>query len=64
MLITESQGFKLFCETRKIDTPADTYHVRIFTKYDFSKDPESEQTKMELFLTSNELEKLSKMLKP
>ena len=62
MLITESQGYKLFCETRKVDFPADMYHVRIFTKYEFAKNPEAEQTKIELFLTSGQLENLRQML--
>lgn len=64
MLITENQGYKLFCETHKVDYPDDTYHVRIFTKYDFSKTPEAEQTKMELFLSSAELAALRDILTP
>lgn len=62
MLITEAQGYKLFCETHKVDFPADTYHVRIFTTYDWAKDPEGKQNRIELFLTSSELEALRSVL--
>ena len=62
MLITESQGYKLFCETHKVDYPADTYHVRIFTTYEWAKDPEATQNRIELFLTSSELEALKSTL--
>jgi hypothetical protein len=62
MLITENQGYKLFCETRKVETPEDKYYVRLYTKYDFAKNPDREQTKMELFLSSKEIEKLIQSL--
>jgi len=62
MLVTEAQGYKLFCETQKIDFPPDTYYVRIFTKYEFAKNSDAEQTKIELFLTKSELDNLRQML--
>ena len=62
MLITENQGYKLFCETRKIEIPEDKYYIRLYTKYDFAKNPDREQTKMELFLSSKEIEKLIQSL--
>ena len=62
MLITESQGYKLFCETRKVEYPADTYHIRVFTTYEWSKNPEATQNRIELFLTHSELEKFKSTL--
>lgn len=62
MLISDISGYKLYCETRKLDIPAGHYHVRVFTTYEWAKDPEAEQNKMELFLTPSELEKLRQSL--
>ena len=62
MLIRENQGYKLFCETRKVEIPEDTYYVRLYTKYEFAKNPDREQTKMELFLSTDEIQTLIKSL--
>jgi len=62
MLINDNAGYKLFCETRPLEVLSDSFHVRIFTTYDWAKNPEAEQTKMELILSSKELENLRQAL--
>ena len=62
MLINDTSGYKLYCETRKLDIPAGHYHVRVYTTYDWAKDPEAEQNKMELILSQAELENLRQSL--
>ena len=62
MLISDTAGYKLFCETRKLDIPTDSAYVRIYTKYDWAKDPEATQNKLELVLSLDELEKLRQSL--
>jgi len=62
MLINDTGGYKLYCETRKLDIPVEHYHVRVYTTYDWAKDPEAEQNKMELILSQAELEKLRQSL--
>jgi hypothetical protein len=56
MLITEAQGYKLYCEVTPVDFPPALFRVHIFTKFDWAKDPEAIQTKMELFFDEAELE--------
>ena len=62
MLISNNAGYKLFCEARPLEIPKDTFHVRIFTTYDWAKNPDAEQTKMELILSLQELENLRQAL--
>lgn len=62
MLISDNAGYKLYCETRKLDIPADSVYVRIYTKYEWAKDPESTHNKLELVLSLDELEKLRQSL--
>jgi hypothetical protein len=62
MLISDTAGYKLYCETRKLDIPADSAYVRIYTKYEWAKDPEATQNKLELVLSLDELEKLRQSL--
>ena len=62
MLISDNAGYKLFCETRKLDIPANSAYVRIYTKYEWAKDPEATQNKLELVLSLDELEKLRQSL--
>jgi hypothetical protein len=62
MLVSNNAGYKLYCEVRKLDIhPKDNY-VRIFTTYDWSKNPDAEQNKIELFLSDMELDALRKAL--
>ena len=48
MLVSNNAGYKLYCEVRKLDVHPQDNHVRIYTTYDWSKNPEAEQkdTKM------------------
>jgi hypothetical protein len=62
MLINSNAGYKLYCETRKLEVPSDSFHVRIFTTYDWAKNPDAEQNKMELILSEQELENLRQSL--
>ena len=62
MLISDNAGYQLFCETRPLATLADTFHVRIFTTYAWAKNPDAEQNKMELILSSKDLENLRQAL--
>jgi hypothetical protein len=56
MLITEAQGYKLYCEVTPVDFPPGVFRVHIYTRFDWAKDPEAIQTKMELFFNQAELE--------
>lgn len=62
MLINDNGGHKVFCETKKIHVGTNNNHVRIFTTYDGSREPEYRQTKFETFLTDEELEKFRQAL--
>ena len=55
MIVSENAGYKLYCEVRKLDIHPQDNHVRIYTTYDWAKNPEAEQNKLELFLTDDEL---------
>jgi hypothetical protein len=62
MLISDNAGYKLFCETRPLEIVSGTFHVRIFSTYDWAKNPDSEQNKIEMILSLDELEKLRQSL--
>lgn len=62
MLVSENAGYKLYCEVRKLDIHPNDNHVRIYTTYDWAKNPEAEQNKLELFLNDKELETLRQSL--
>ena len=62
MLVSNHAGYKLYCEVRKLDIQPQDNHVRIYTTYDWSKNPEAEQNKLELFLSDKELETLRQAL--
>ena len=55
MLISNNGGYKVFCEVSKIHVGENNNHVRLFTTFDGSRDPEYKQTKIEMFLTDEEL---------
>jgi hypothetical protein len=62
MLVSENAGYKLYCEVRKLDIHPNDNHVRIYTTYDWAKNPDAEQNKLELFLSDKELETLRQSL--
>ena len=62
MLVSDNAGYKLYCEVRKLDVHPNDNHVRIYTTYDWAKNPEAEQNKLELFLNDGELEALRQSL--
>jgi hypothetical protein len=62
MLVSENAGYKLYCEVRKLDIHPQDNHVRIYTTYDWAKNPYAEQNKLELFLSDKELETLRQSL--
>ena len=62
MLVSDNAGYKLYCEVRKLDVHPNDNHVRIYTTYAWSKHPEAEQNKLELFLNDGELETLRQAL--
>jgi len=62
MLITENGGYKVFCEVNKIHVGENNNHVRVYTTFDGSRDPEYKQTKIEMFLTDEELVSLRSAL--
>jgi hypothetical protein len=63
MLVQENSGYKLFCEMQKLDINGQNY-VRIYSTYDWAKNPDAEQNKMELFLTDSELAQFRMSLNP
>jgi hypothetical protein len=62
MLISDNAGYKLFCDVRKTPVKPNDNYVRIYTKYDFAREPEAEQTKIELFLSDEQLVALREAL--
>ena len=62
MLVSENAGYKLYCEVRKLYVHPQDNHVRIYTTYDWAKNPEAEQNKLELFLSDTELDALKQAL--
>jgi hypothetical protein len=62
MLVSENAGYKLFCEVHKLSVQPQDNHVRIYTTYDWAKNPNAEQNKLELFLSDKELEALRQSL--
>mgnify|MGYP000382454486 CR=1 FL=1 len=62
MLVSENAGYKLYCEVRKLDIHPQDNHVRIYTTYDWAKNPDAEQNKLELFLSDIELDALKQAL--
>jgi hypothetical protein len=62
MLVSENAGYKLFCEVNKLNVHPQDNHVRIYTTYDWAKNPSAEQNKLELFLSDKELETLRQSL--
>lgn len=62
MQITDNAGHKIFCEVKKIHIGENNNHVRVYTTYDGSREPNYEQTKFEAFLTDGELETLRNAL--
>ena len=45
MLVSNSAGYKVFCETKQIDVLPGHYHIRVYTTFDQSKDPDYQQSK-------------------
>jgi hypothetical protein len=62
MIVSENAGYRLHCETRQLDIPAGSNYVRIYTTYDWAKDPEAKQNKLELILSDDELNKFKQAL--
>jgi hypothetical protein len=62
MLISDNGGYKVFCELRKIHVGENNNFIRLYTTFDGSKDPEYKQTKLEMFLTDEELATLRKAI--
>jgi hypothetical protein len=62
MLVSENAGYKLYCEVHKLNVQPQDNHVRIYTTYEWAKNPNAEQNKLELFLNDKELETLRQSL--
>jgi hypothetical protein len=62
MLVSNSAGYKVFCETKHIDVLPGHYHVRVYSTYEHSKDPEYQQSKFDMVLSATELEQFRQAL--
>lgn len=62
MLVSNSAGYKVFCETKHVDVLPGHYHVRIYSTYDQSKEPDYQQTKFDMVLSSADLEQFRQSL--
>jgi hypothetical protein len=62
MLVSNNAGYKVFCETKIIDVLSEHYHVRMYSMYEHSNDPEYQQTKIDMVLSATELEQLRQSL--
>lgn len=65
MLVSNSAGYKIFCEktTVGLDYIENKNHLKFYTTFDGSRNPEYKQTQLEMFLTDDELEALRQALK-
>ena len=64
MLISDTAGYKVFCETKPIDAVPGSHHVRVYTTYEHASDPDYQQNKLDIILSSLELEYLKLALTP
>jgi hypothetical protein len=62
MLISNSAGYKVFCETKTIDALPGHYHIRVYSTYEHSKEPDYQQTKFDMVLSQSELEQFRQSL--
>ena len=62
MLISDNGGHKTYCEVKKIHVGENNNHVRVYTTFDGSREPDYKQTKLEAFLTDEELATLRQAL--
>lgn len=64
MLISDSAGYKIHCEKSlvELDYIENRHHIKLYTTFDGSRNPEYKQTKLEMFLTDEELETLRNSL--
>jgi hypothetical protein len=62
MLISENAGYRQFCECVPVKAQPGLNYVRIYTTYEWAKDPLQEQTKIELFLSDEGLAALRQSL--
>jgi hypothetical protein len=62
MLVSNSAGYKVFCETKPVDVFPGHYHVRIYSTYEHSKEPEYQQSKFDMVLSHTELEQFRQSL--
>jgi hypothetical protein len=58
MLVSNSAGYKVFCETKHVDALPGHYNVRIYSTYEHSNDPDYQQNKLDMVLSAMELEYL------
>lgn len=63
-LISDAGGVKTYIQARPLETKSHQgwTQVRIFTKADFARDPDYEQTKVELFLQPEEFANLKAVI--
>lgn len=63
-VLSDAGGVKTYIQARPLETQSHQgwTHVRIFTTADFSKEPEYEQTKVELFLQPHEFANLKAII--
>ena len=62
MLVSNSAGYKVFCETKQVDVLPGHYHIRVYTTFDQSKDPDYQQSKFDMVLSATELEQFRQAL--
>ncbi len=62
MLIANNAGYKIFCEINKLSRGENNNHVRFYSVFEHSRDPDYKQTQLELFLTDEELNTLRQTL--
>jgi len=58
ILISETDGYQTFVETTIPSYDVGKLSVKFYTKWKHAKEPEEYQKKFEMFLTSEELNKL------
>ena len=57
-LISDTGGLSTYLEIRDLDAPVNMKYIRISTFFDGAKDPNSERTRFDMCLESEEFEKL------
>ena len=62
MLISNSAGYKVFCEINLVEVLPDHYHVRVYSTDEHAKEPGKQQPKFDMIMSLADLEQFRQSL--